>query len=114
MSDEKKSPIHFLGTYFDRDAVLKLARWARILSWAGAGLTLFSWLLSFVQFLIQYSTGMYGFKGQTFLDTLNYFSSYLLQPLGAVTFFFSLQGIAAALLILMDLEENTRRAARSR
>lgn len=112
MSDEKKSPIHFLGTYFDRDVVLKLAHWARVLSWVGAAIYFLAWLVSFGQFLYQLSSGMIYTKGLTFIDLLSYFPPYLLTPLQGVLFFFALQGIAAVMLILMDIEDNSRRNAR--
>jgi hypothetical protein len=112
MSEEKKQNIHFLGTYFDRDVVLKLTQWARILSWVGAAIYFLAWLVSFGQFLYQLSSGMIYTKGLTFIDLLSYFPPYLLTPLQGVLFFFALQGIAAVMLILMDLEDNTRRNAR--
>ena len=112
MSDEKNSSVRFLGTYFDRDVVLKMAHWAKILAWVGLGFYLLAWGVSFSQFLIQFSTGLFTIKGMTFLDILNYFTPYLIQPLPAVLYFFTLQGIASVLQILLDVEDNSRRAAR--
>lgn len=112
MTESKDSPVQFLGTYFDRDAVLKVARWAQILAWVVAAVYLITWLTSTAQFVIQFSTGMYYNKGMTIFDTINFFSPYLVQPLPGVLYFFSLQGIGRALLIFMDIEDNTRRAAR--
>ena len=112
MTETKDSPVRFFGTYFDRDAVLKVARWAQILSWIVAAVYLITWITSTAQFAIQYSTGMFYNKGMTIFDSINFFSPYLLQPVPGVLYFFSLQGIARALLIFMDIEDNTRRAAR--
>lgn len=113
MSDEKNPSVRFLGTYFDRDVVLKMAHWAKILAWVGLGFYLLSWGVSFSQFLIQLSTGLFTInKGMSLLDTLNYFTPFLIQPLSGVLYFFTLQGIALVLQILLDVEDNSRRAAR--
>ena len=112
MTQSNQKPATYLGTYFDRDAVLRLSRWADIISWVALTLYILSWLFTFITFLAQYFSGMYGDKGATFLNTLNIFSPYLLQPLPGVFFFFGLQAISKILLILLDMEDNTRRAAR--
>ncbi len=95
----------FLGTYFDRDSVLRWERWTRIVAW-----------VIFVVYVAQYvyDTGM------------NIYNSFAVgYPLDWVYLVFSLgrpfQGamvlvvlhlLAKALLILLDIEDNTRRAAR--
>jgi len=112
MIESNQKPATFLGTYFDRDAVLRLSRWADIISWVALTLYILSWLFNFVMFLAQYFTGLYGDKGATFLTVLNIFSPYLLQPVPGVFYFFGLQAISKILLILLDMEDNTRRAAR--
>jgi hypothetical protein len=40
------------------------------------------------------------------------FAPFFLQPLPGVFYFFGLQGISKGMLILLDMEDNTRRAAR--
>ena len=113
MSDEKNPSVRFLGTYFDRDVVLKMARWAKILAWVGLGFYLLSWGISLIQFLLQLSSGLFTIdKGLSILDILNYFTPFFTQPLPAVLYFFALQGIALVLQILLDVEDNSRRAAR--
>ncbi len=113
MSDEKNPPVRYLGTYFDRDMVLKVAHWANILAWVGAGIYLVTWLLSFGQFLFQFSNGFFYSKGISILDLANYFTPYLQQPLPGVLYFFSMQGISHGLRIFLDVEDNGRRAARN-
>jgi len=112
MNEMKESKTNFAGTYFDRDLVLKISRWARIFSWVILGIYLFTWLVSLIQFMIQFASGMFFYKGMSFIDALAIFSTPLLQPLPGVVYFFALQAIGKVLLILMDLEDNTRRAAR--
>ena len=109
-SDEQQTP--FLGTYFDRDAVLRLSRWADILAWVILTIYVLAWLFSFIQFLAQFLSGIYFDKGATFLNVLNIFLPYFTQPLPGVFYFFGLQAISKGILILMDMEDNTRRAAR--
>jgi hypothetical protein len=112
MTESNQKPATFLGTYFDRDTVLRLSRWADIISWVALTLYILSWLFNFTMFLAQYFSGLYGDKGTTFLMVLNMFSPYLLQPLPGVFYFFGLQAISKILLILLDMEDSTRRAAR--
>ena len=114
MTETKETPQKFLGTYFDRDMVMRLARWAQISAWVILSIYLLTWLISLGQFLIQFRTGLFYNKGMGILDVMNFFTPLLLQPLPGILYFFSLQGIAHFLNIFMDVEENTRRAARSK
>lgn len=104
----------FLGTYFDRDGVLRLSRWADVAAWVVLTVYLLSWLFSVLLFVGQYNSGLYFDKGATFLNVFNMFSPYLQQPLPGLFYFFGLQGISKGLLIFLDMEDNTRRAARSK
>jgi hypothetical protein len=103
----------FLGTYFDRDGILRLSRWADVLAWIVLTVYLLSWLSSFLMFLGQYFSGLYFDKGATFLNVINIFASQFLQPLPGIFYFFGLQALSKGLLILLDIEDNTRRAARN-
>jgi hypothetical protein len=114
MSEEKNPPERYLGIYYDRDVVLSVARWAKILSWVVAGIYASAWLVSFGQFLVQFTTGAYYIKGINFFDYLSYFMPFLTQPVPGVLYFFALQGIGSILQMLMDMEDNTRRVARNR
>jgi hypothetical protein len=112
MTESNEKQEKYLGVYFDRDSILRLSRWADIVSWVMLTIYVLFWLFSMVQFLAQYFSGMMGDKGATFLMIFNLFSPYILQPLPGVFYFFGLQGLSKALLIFMDMEDNTRRAAR--
>jgi hypothetical protein len=109
-STEKQSG--YFGTYFDRDSILRISRWAEIIAWVTLTVYLLNWVVSLLLFFAQYYNGMFFDKGMTFLNTLNFFSPYLSQPLPGVFYFFGLMTISKVLLILMDMEDNTRRAAR--
>jgi hypothetical protein len=112
MSESNEKQAGFLGTYFDRDGVLRLSRWADILAWVVLTVYLLTWLLSLILFFAQYLNGLFFEKGTTFLTMFSIFSPYLQQPLPGVFYLFGLQGISKGLLILLDMEDNTRRAAR--
>jgi hypothetical protein len=102
----------FLGTYFDRDSVLRLSRWADVIAWVMLTVTLVSWILSVLMFISQYTNGLFFDKGMTFLNAFSYFKPYFFEPTPTVFYFFGLQGISKALLVMLDIEDNTRRAAR--
>ncbi|HLF74413.1 MAG TPA: hypothetical protein VI524_08715 [Anaerolineales bacterium] len=112
MTESNEKQAGFLGTYFDRDAVLRLARWADVLAWVILTVYVLSWLISFLMFLAQYLSGLYIDKGATFLTVLSIFAPYFQQPLPGVFYFFGLQAVSKGILILLDMEDNTRRAAR--
>ena len=112
MSESEQKQASFLGTYFDRDSVIRLSRWADGLSWVILVIFAITWLSSLLMFFAQYYNGMFFEKGMTFLNVINFFTPYLTQPLPGLFYFFGLQGISKAILILMDMEDNTRRAAR--
>ena len=112
MTETNGKQATFLGTYFDRDSILRIARWAEILAWVTLTIYLLNWIFSTLLFLAQYYNGMFMDKGMTFLNAINFFSPYLTQPLPGVFYFFGLQAVSKVLLILLDMEDNTRRAAR--
>src|SRR6185369_17608879 len=111
MTETTEKPASYFGTYFDRDSILRISRWAEILAWVTLTVYLLNWIVSILLFFSQYYNGMFFEKGMTFLNALNLFSPYLLQPLPGVFYFFGLMTISKVLLILLDTEDNTRRAA---
>lgn len=112
MSEANEKQAGFLGTYFDRDGVLHLSRWADVAAWVVLTIYVLSWLFSFLFFLGQYFSGLYIDKGATFFSVFNLFAPYLQQPLPGLFYFFGLQAVSKGLLIFLDMEDNTRRAAR--
>ena len=81
----------FFGTYFDRDAVLRIARTANVIAWVLLAFYGYITLVSIGQYLSLVASGMITFENMTLFDRLS---------------------IQQALLILLDLEDNSRRAAR--
>jgi hypothetical protein len=114
MSEQTQRQAGFLGTYFDRDGVMRLSRWADIAAWIVLTIYVLAWLSSFLIFLGQYVSGLYFDKGATFLTVINLFTNQFQPLLPAIFYFFGLQAVSKLLLIFLDMEDNTRRAARSK
>ena len=112
MSEANDKQAVFLGTYFDRDAVLRLSRWADVIAWIVLTIYLVGWLAGFLVFLGQYLTGLYFDKGATFLTIVNLFVIQIQPLLPGIFYFFGLQAFSKLMLIFLDMEDNTRRAAR--
>ena len=112
MTESTEKPTGYFGTYFDRDSILRISRWADIIAWVTLTVYIVSWLSSTLLFFAQYYNGMFMDKGMTFLNVINFFSPYLVQPLPGVFYFFGLEAVSKVLLIMLDMEDNTRRAAK--
>jgi hypothetical protein len=112
-ADMRESKEKFFGTYFDRDSVLRISNAANIISWVILTIYILIWVFTMALFFVQYFNGLYFAKGsETFLNTASLFFPYLQQPIPGILYFFGLQSVSKGLLILMDMEDNTRRAAR--
>ena len=112
MSELNMKQEKFLGTYFDRGHVLRISRTAEISAWIILAIYVISWVFSLLLFSAQFFNGLFVSKGMTFLDIFSFFKPYLIEPLPGVMYFFVLQSLSKGLLILLDMEDNTRRAAR--
>jgi hypothetical protein len=105
MTNEKNS---FLGTYFDRDSVLRLARWLNIASWIAVAVYGGQFLLSFTVYILQMTRGMAYILGPT--DLVQQVLWFVEPNFKGVVYFLLLQALARLLLILLDIEDNTRAA----
>jgi hypothetical protein len=112
MAESNETKTNFAGTYFDKDFVLKLSYWAGIAAWIVLGAYLLNWLIAFSQFLVNFGNGLFYSKGMNPFDVVNFFTPYLMLPLPGFVYFIGLQSVSKALLILMDMEDDLRRAAR--
>ncbi len=112
MTESTEKRTAFLATYFDHDTIIKIARTAGIFAWVALGVYLFTTAISLTQFLLQFATGVYYQKGMSIVDVISYFTPYLLQPIPGLVYFIGLKFAEHGLLILLDVEDNTRRAAR--
>jgi hypothetical protein len=106
----EKVRTNFAGVYFDRDSVLRLARLANIFAWIALLFYLGQVGISVTVLILQVARGMMVLPGLT--DYAQQFI-WTLQPLiPGLWNFVGLQAVGKVLLIFMDMEDNTRRAAR--
>ncbi|MBN2388551.1 MAG: hypothetical protein JXB85_16150 [Anaerolineales bacterium] len=101
----------FLGTYFNKGTVMRLAQGSRILAWVILVIYGLQLLLSAGVMALQVLRGFWGGMGLT--DYAQNLLFLFEQPLRGVVYFVVLQGVAQVLLVFMDIEDNTRRLARS-
>jgi hypothetical protein len=102
---------NFLGTYFNKDAVLRMARGLKILAWMILIVYLGQLVLSIGVDILQILRGFWA--GMSFTDAAQNFLIAFEQPLHGVVYAFALWGISQLLLIFLDIEDNTRRSARA-
>ncbi|MFL7868754.1 MAG: hypothetical protein AB8I58_08000 [Anaerolineales bacterium] len=110
MNESQESKSGFLGTYFDRSVVLRIVRVAEISSWVVLVVYTLQLLTSALTLSLQYIRGF--MPGLGFTDTFQQWLFVLEQPFRGIVYFVGLQAIAKILLMFMDIEDNTRRAAR--
>jgi hypothetical protein len=112
MTESDNSKTNFAGTYFDRDSVLRLARLANIFAWASLIYYAAQTLMALIIFILQLVRGLMVLPG--FTDYAQQFL-WIFQPaLPGLWNFIGLQAVGKVLLIFMDMEDNTRRAARNK
>lgn len=110
MSEDQEYKIDFMGTYFDRSVVMRIVRVAEISSWVVLIIYGLQLLLSAGTFVLSYLRGF--MQGSGFTGLFQQILFVLEQPFRGIVYFIGLQAIAKILLMFMDIEENTRRAAR--
>lgn len=108
---EKQDPhTNFAGTYFNRDSIINFAKTANVFAWITLAIYVAQVLLSITVFLLQIARGLIVLNGPT--DYAQQFSYILPGLVPGMQAFVIIQGIGKLLLIIMDIEDNTRRAAR--
>ena len=110
MSDNQEKQPGFVGTYFDPSAIMRVSRWAEISSWIVAVVYGVDLIVAIGVFALSNLRGF--FVGMGFTDYVQNVLFIIERPFRGIAYFIALQAIGKALLILMDMENNTRRAAR--
>ncbi len=110
MTDANETRSGFLGTYYNPTTVLRLSSASKILAWIVLAVYSFQLLISLAINILQILRGFWVGMGVT--DIVQNFLFIFQQPLQGVVYFAALLGVSQMLLILMDIEDNTRRAAR--
>ena len=112
MTQPDLNKTNFSGTYFDKDAVIRIARFLKLASWIVAGVYIFQFIVNFGVFILQLIRKLVYIGGPT--DLMQQIIWQIQPSLAGLIFFAALQAIALGLLILLDIEDNTRRAARGK
>jgi hypothetical protein len=102
----------FLGTYFDRDVALRVSRLAGILAWVLLAFYAYTTLVSIGQFWFLVASGAASYEGVNIFDRLSIPTMQISQITPGLVYFILLKVAQQALLILLDVEDNSRRAAR--
>ncbi len=110
MAELKDSHTSFPATYFDRDSIIRMARVIAVLSWIVAGMYALDLVLSLGVFILQILRGFMAGMGLT--DYMQNILFILERPLHGILYFAVMQAVSKGLLIFLDVEDNTRRAAR--
>ena len=112
MTESDNSKTNFAGTYFDRDSVLRLARLATIFAWVSLIYYVAQAFVSLTTFTLQVARGFIVLPG--FTDLAQQIIWFLQPAIPGLWNFIGLQAVGKLLLIFMDMEDNTRRAARNK
>ncbi len=107
MAEEKG---RFLGTYFDRDAVIRMAKVIAILSWVVAAIYAADLAISLGIWVLQYVRHIVFIQGPT--DVAQQMLFIFERPLHGILYFAAMQAVSKGMLMMLDIEDNTRRAAR--
>lgn len=102
----------FLGTYFDRDVVLRVARFAGGLAWAVLVLYVYNTIASIGQFWLLLASAEVSYANANIFDRMMVPTTPLMQLVPGLAYFVMLKAAQQVLLILLDMEDNSRRAAR--
>jgi hypothetical protein len=112
MNESTDQRTGFLGTYFDRDVSLRMARWAGILAWVLLAMYIYTTVVSIGQFLFLLASGAASYTGANIFDLMSIPTLQISQLVPGLVYFVMLKIAQQVLLILLDVEDNSRRAAR--
>ena len=102
----------FIGTYFDREAVLRVARFAGGLAWALLILYVYNTIASIGQFWLLLASEEVSYANANIFDRMMIPTSPFNHLAPGLVYFAMLRTAQQVLLILLDMEDNSRRAAR--
>jgi len=110
MSEENKPTTPFLGTYFDPDLIFRLSNVSKVLGWVILVVYGLDFLVSLTVMILQIARGFWVSMG--FTDYVSYILMTLERPFRGMVYFVLLLGISEVLKVFVEIEGNTRRAAR--
>ena len=104
MSEKDENHSGFMGTYFDRNSVLKLSKITAIFGWVIFAFFIIQWFYAIWQNVYNAFSGNYPLDPGFFIYNSG-------QPFQGAMVLLVLLAASKILLILLDIEDNTRRAA---
>jgi hypothetical protein len=96
----------FFGTIFNKDVVIRISRVAKVFAWLIMIFYAIQWLLQVGILFSQVTRGFWMGLGIT--DIAQNLLWLIEQPLRGLVYFVVLQGVAQVLLMILDIENNTR------
>ena len=105
-----EQPTGFMGTYFDKSAVLRVSRWSEIVAYVVGVVYAIDLVTALGVFYLQYTRGFW--SGLGFSDLFTNLLYIIERPFRGMVYFIILMAISKALLILMDVEDNLRHSVR--
>lgn len=102
----------FMGTYFDREVVLRVARFAGGLAWTILVFYIYNTIASIGQFWFLLASEEVSYANANIFDRMMIPTSPFIQLAPGLVYFAMLKTAQQVLLILLDMEDNSRRAAR--
>jgi hypothetical protein len=108
-TNDKKEP--FVGTYFDPRIIFGISNFSRVVAWVVLVVYAVDFLLSIAVIILQISRGFWVGMGAT--DMAATVLIMLEKPFRGLVYFVLLLGFSEVLKLFVDMENNTRRAARS-
>ena len=105
-----KQPTGFMGTYFDKSAVLRVSRWSELIAYVVGVVYAIDLVTALGVFYLQYTRGFW--SGLGFSDLFTNVLYIIERPFRGLVYFIILMAVSKVLLILMDVEDNLRNSAR--
>lgn len=111
MAEERPPSGRFLGTFFQPEAIFKLAGFSRVMAWIVLAVYSIEFAISILEIILQIMRGFWVNMG--FTDIASNILLTLERPFRGIVYFIALLGISEILKISVEIEANTRRAARN-
>lgn len=112
MERPTEKPTGFMGTYFDREVVLRVARFTGGLAWGLLALYVYNTIAAMGQFWLLLASPEVSYANANIFDRMMVPTTPLVQLAPGLVYFAMLKAAQQVLLILLDMEDNSRRAAR--
>jgi len=111
MDETNDNKGQFIGTYFDPRIIFGISNFSRVVAWVVLVVYALDFLISLAVIILQISRGFWVGMGAT--DMAASIILILEKPFRGLVYFVLLLGFSEVLKLFVDIENNTRRSARS-